>query len=305
MKAWALLSKSDGRSWESNDGYPDELGSTYVYDNRVANHLQLAVGHIVVLRDSHSVLGVSSIDRIDSAPGLKVLYVCPGCKKTGYVPRKTKSPRFLCRHEDCRYEFEDPLEQEVQVTRYVASYGAQWQAVDGALPFSMIEPMLDRAQQNAVRRCDPEKLRQVLAGIAVPFPQTAASRSSAAKAGRRQALVRVRNGQAKFRKGLLERYGLRCAVSGPCPAAVLQAAHLRAFAKHETHDLDEGLLLRSDLHQLFDTGLMAINPETLAVELAPSLDGYPDYRKLHGLVINPGPYVPALADHYAAVTSVW
>lgn len=305
VKAWALLSKLEGRSWESNDGYPDDLGSTYVYDSGVANHLQVAVGDMVILRDSISVHGVSRIDRIDSEPGIKVRYVCPRCKKTGQVPRTTRSPKYLCRHKGCRNEFDEPLRLEVPVTRYVASYGAQWQALDGALAFRAIEALLDGAQQNAVRRCDPEGLRKVLDELAVPMPKASTPRPMPPKGGRRQALVQVRVGQGPFRRGLLERYGLRCAITGPCPAAVLQAAHLRAFAEHESHNLDEGLLLRTDLHQLFDAGLMAIDPTTCSVVLAPSLDGYPDYQKFGGVVIDGGTYLPALADHYYAATEAW
>lgn len=60
MQAWALLSKSDeNRVWESNDGYPDVLGSHYVYDTGVANHKRVSVGDLVVLRDSAIVHGIS------------------------------------------------------------------------------------------------------------------------------------------------------------------------------------------------------------------------------------------------------
>ncbi|MEU1995055.1 HNH endonuclease signature motif containing protein [Nocardia gamkensis] len=115
----------------------------------------------------------------------------------------------------------------------------------------------------------------------------------------------MRNGQKQFRDGILERYGVRCAVTGTCPVKVVQAAHLRAFAEHETRDLDEGLLLRSDLHQLFDAGLMAIDPMTRSVVLAPSMDHYPDYQKLAGTVIADSPYMTAFADHHEAATAAW
>ena len=305
MQAWALLSKLDGRSWESNEGYPDVLGLTYVYDSGVAYHRQVAVGDMVVLRDSASVHGVSRVDRIDSASGMKVRFVCPRCQKTGQVGRKNKGTKYLCRHATCRNEFDEPLLLEVPVTRYVASYGAQWQSLDGALSFETIEPLLDRARQNAIRRCDPDGLVQVLEGLSVPVPTNPAPRSEPPRGGRREALVQVRNGQGSFRSGLLKRYGLRCALTGPCPAAVLQAAHLRGFAVHESHDLDEGLLLRSDLHQLFDAGLMAIDPVTRAVVLAPSLDEYSDYQKIRGTIIVDGPYMSALADHHKVATSAW
>lgn len=305
MQAWALLSKLEGRSWESNDGYPDVLGSTYVYDSGVANHLQLGVGDLVILRDSVTVFGVSRVDRIDSESGVKSRKVCPNCQKTGQVMRKNKGAKYLCRHAGCRNEFDEPLLIEVPVTRYVASYGAEWQALDGALEFSEVEPLLDRARQNAIRRCDLGGLTGLLERLAVPTPAMPAPRLRPPAGGHREALVRVRNGQSKFRKDLMKLYGLRCAVTGPCPAAVLQAAHLRAFAKHGTHDLDEGLLLRSDLHQLFDSGLMAIEPTTRSVVLAPSLSAYSDYQKYLGVVIADGPYMAALTDHYMEATDAW
>lgn len=308
MQAWALLSKIDGRSWESNDGYPDVLGSTYVYDSAVGNHRRVTEGDLVVLRDSKSVHGVSRIDRIDSEPAAKDRYVCPECRRGGQVQRTTDKKgqaKYLCRHENCRNEFDEPLHLEVPVTRYIASYGAQWQSLDGALAFSEIRPLLDNAQQSAIRRCDPEGLVALLQRLAVPVPSVPAARTTPLRGGRREAMVRVRNGQKAFRDGLLQRYGWRCAVTGPCPSAVLQAAHLRGFAEHEVHDLDEGLLLRSDIHQLFDAGLMAIDPVTRAVVLAPSLDEFPDYQKIKGTVVSNGPYMAALTDHHAEATKAW
>ncbi|WP_162240383.1 HNH endonuclease [Nocardia arizonensis] len=303
MRAWALLSKLDGRVWESNEGYPDVLGSTYVYDSGVANHLQVTVGDMVILRDSTVVHGVSRIDYIDSGSAVKVRFVCPKCRRTGQAPRKTKGSEYLCRR--CRNEFDEPFRLEVPITRYVASYGAQWQPLDGALSFGAVESLLDRARQNAIRKCDLDGLIQVLEGLSVPVPALPAPRVKSPRGGRREALVRVRHGQKEFREALLERYQVRCAVTGPCPAKVLQAAHLRAFAVHESHNLDEGLLLRSDLHQLFDAGLMAVDPATRSVVLAPSMDGYPDYQKLVGTVIADGPYMAALADHHAEATAAW
>ncbi|MBF4997422.1 hypothetical protein IRT45_09650, partial [Nocardia sp. BSTN01] len=156
MRAWALLTKVDDRSWESNNGYPDVLGATYIYDSVVSNHRRVQVGDMVVLRNSTSVLGVSRIDRIDSETATKDRYVCPKCRRGGQVQRTTNRKglaRYLCRHSNCRNEFDVALHFEQPVTLYTASYGAQWQSLDGALAFSMVQPLLDRAQQSAIRRC--------------------------------------------------------------------------------------------------------------------------------------------------------
>lgn len=84
--------------------------------------------------------------------------------------------------------------------------------------------------------------------------------------------VARRMGQAKFRRELLRAYQGQCAVTGCDVSAVLEAAHILPYRGKETNHVTNGLLLRSDIHMLFDQGLLAIHPETLTVLLAPELD---------------------------------
>jgi hypothetical protein len=95
-------------------------------------------------------------------------------------------------------------------------------------------------------------------------------------------VTKVRNGQGPFREALLKKYGAVCAVTGPCPVELLQVAHLTGFAEHETHELDEAVLLRADVHLLLDNGLLAVDPDTWRVVLAPSLGRYEAYAELEG-----------------------
>ena len=76
-------------------------------------------------------------------------------------------------------------------------------------------------------------------------------------------------------------YEGRCCISGWGPEAVLEAAHIQEHAKSGLNALSNGLLLRSDLHVLFDEGLLRINPENLEVVLSPTLEGSP-YWELNG-----------------------
>ncbi len=78
---------------------------------------------------------------------------------------------------------------------------------------------------------------------------------------------RVRRGQPKFRARLLKAYGGACAVTGTGIDAVLEAAHIEPHAKAGRNGDDNGLLLRSDIHVLFDLGLLRIHPKTLRVSL--------------------------------------
>lgn len=88
-----------------------------------------------------------------------------------------------------------------------------------------------------------------------------------------QFAAKVRRGQPKFRKNLLKLYDNRCAISGDGPEAVLEAAHIAKHSKTGLNPTSNGLLLRADLHSLFDAGLLKIDPATLRVALSDSLEG--------------------------------
>ena len=68
-----------------------------------------------------------------------------------------------------------------------------------------------------------------------------------------------RVGQQAFKSLLLAAYGRRCAITGDKIQPVLEAAHIRPVELGGEHRLDNGLLLRSDVHTLFDRGYLAID----------------------------------------------
>ena len=70
-------------------------------------------------------------------------------------------------------------------------------------------------------------------------------------------------------------------MTGPQPSEVLDAAHLYSYASHATHRVDGGLLLRADVHRMFDRLLLTLDPETMTSQVAPSLlDRYENLRAL-------------------------
>ncbi|MEP7028469.1 MAG: HNH endonuclease [Candidatus Eisenbacteria bacterium] len=71
--------------------------------------------------------------------------------------------------------------------------------------------------------------------------------------------VSDRRGQAGFRSTLLDAYGARCAISGYEATEALEAAHIVPYRGLTTNHPSNGLLLRADLHTLFDLGLLAID----------------------------------------------
>jgi len=98
--------------------------------------------------------------------------------------------------------------------------------------------------------------------------------------------AKVRKGQPAFRKNLLKAYGNRCAITGWSPEAVLEAVHIVPHSKTGINVLDNGLLIRADLHHLLDSGLLRIDPETLQVEIAEQLKDT-EYWSLNGKKIRP------------------
>lgn len=109
---------------------------------------------------------------------------------------------------------------------------------------------------------------------------------SVADARRRTvAAIVMRQGQSDFRQILLKAYNGRCAVTGWNVIEVLEAAHITPYLGPETNHPSNGLLLRSDIHALFDLGLLAIDPEMLIVVLAPRIRGS-SYSDLHGNLVS-------------------
>lgn len=74
-------------------------------------------------------------------------------------------------------------------------------------------------------------------------------------------LVKRRLGQGAFRVLVTDVYGRQCAVTREHTLPVLEAAHIRPVAQGGTHEVTNGLLLRSDVHTLFDRGYVTITPK--------------------------------------------
>lgn len=92
--------------------------------------------------------------------------------------------------------------------------------------------------------------------------------------------------QAAFRAALMTAYGGKCVVTGCRVEPVLQAAHILPFSEYIElrNDVTNGLLLRADIHILFDKSLLSINPENYKVVVSPKL-ATPPYPSLAGIQI--------------------
>lgn len=98
-------------------------------------------------------------------------------------------------------------------------------------------------------------------------------------------LVRPRLGQGAFRVAVTDAYQRACAVTQEHSLPVLEAAHIRPYASDGAHEVTNGLLLRSDLHRLFDLGYVTVTSERrleVSRRLREEFENGRTYYPLHG-----------------------
>lgn len=105
-------------------------------------------------------------------------------------------------------------------------------------------------------------------------------------------LTRVRLGQASFRALVTEAYHRRCAMTGERTLPALVAAHIKPYGRSGPHRVDNGLLLRADLHNLFDQGYITLTKDhhiEVSRRIKEESENGQEYYALHGkpLVVLP------------------
>lgn len=104
--------------------------------------------------------------------------------------------------------------------------------------------------------------------------------------------IKPRLGQGSFRLLVTDAYNRRCAMTAEKTLPVLEAAHIRPYSEGGEHELSNGLLLRSDLHKLFDKGYLTVDPQDKKIVVSGRIreeyENGRDYYALHGHSI----YIP-------------
>lgn len=101
----------------------------------------------------------------------------------------------------------------------------------------------------------------------------------------REALTRQRIGQGTFRVLVTDTYQRACAITREKALPTLEAAHIRPYAEGGQHDVRNGLLLRSDVHRLFDAGYVTVTPEhrvEVSRRLETEFNNGAEYLAMHG-----------------------
>ncbi len=108
-------------------------------------------------------------------------------------------------------------------------------------------------------------------------------------------IIRPRLGQGAFRIAVTDAYRRACAVSGGRVLPALEAAHIRPYAEGGAHDISNGLLLRRDIHSVFDAGYVTIDPDLRFVvsdRVKTDFNNGNEYRQRHGTRL----HIPPEAD---------
>ncbi|MFF9524888.1 HNH endonuclease [Streptomyces achromogenes] len=301
MAAWLVLAKAGSK--RISEGYDDNPATHYSWDSTVPNHATLKVGDVIALWDGTELLGLSVIEDIETGQAEKETPYCLKCERADVAERKRKLPRFVCWNQVCKHEDDKAGWKTKQVITYRSRHEAGWIDARGTLSAPQLRALCVRqASQNSLRELRWNDFHHALTHGGVPLPLRVIDTTQQVIAqGHGTATIRVRKGQPAFRKHLLEVFGEVCAFTGPAPVQALEAAHLYSYAANGKHHKGGGLLLRRDLHRLFDLGLIAVNPQTKTLHLADELKKYPDYARLHGAPLT----VAVTGEHVKWLTKHW
>lgn len=285
--AWMLIAAGTDNYRNTEAPYPEDPKTGYRWNSRVRNHAQISVGDLVAIRSKNALIGASIVETIEKTPGEVDVRQCPNCKKSSFKKRTTKTPRYAC--AQCKLEFDEPISIPTQVINYRSDHQNFWIDLPGLFSSTQLrEFYLHPKTQNSISRMHWDAFTQSainrsgsfivneLCDLAANISEVATN-SSLIAGGHRLSIVRTRIGQADFRRSLLDKYGATCFVSGPQPPEALDAAHLCAYSVSGKHDPFGGILLRKDLHALFDRKMLSFNPSTREIVIGGHLLKYPQY----------------------------
>ncbi|SDH67072.1 HNH endonuclease signature motif containing protein [Agrococcus jejuensis] len=298
-QVWLMLAVGDQRGLQNHDGYDDDPSQTYEWTSAVNNGRSVREGDVILLRDTEALIGISVIDDITLEASTRQTYACPVCGSAKVAERKQRAPRYRC--QACRSEFDQRVEATEPTTRYRSHHGPAWVDLAGALSRSeLAELQLHRGDQNAIRPMVAERvIAELPAAIDLLARRSLSWHEERSADGHVTVFTRARIGQANFRNQLLQRFGSTCAFTGPAPFQALEAAHLYSYARHGRHESSGGLLLRRDVHRLFDDGVIAVRERRL--DVAPEARDYPAYAALHRQAIQ----VPIDRGHDTWLDAHW
>lgn len=296
QQAWSFktIEKNDLRYW-GNDGYHDDSSIYYRYDNFVANHKNVKKGDIVVITNRENILGVSIVDEISTNDIDKKRNQCihANCTAKKIMRRKKIKPEWRCSNG---HEFDSPKFTLQPAIEFIATYGKNYLNINNMPINDLIAKTPRYNVQMSIQEIDLPWAFNLLSSrkkLSIDINQNDGDEEielpTLHNADQREIIerqIKQRRGQKSFRDKLLKSRS-NCAVTGCELIDILEAAHIDAYRNDSHNHISNGLLLRSDIHTLFDLNLCAIEPNDKTVHFSDCAikNGY---KELNGkkIVIN-------------------
>jgi putative restriction endonuclease len=282
-RLWILKSKGEESSFGGNTGYADNPVAEYVYDTNVPNCGKVKEGDHVIITDKKFIKGYAVITSIrikENVP--KTIYRCPKCKTHEHYERKTIQPKYKCRK---KHEFDLPDEKHIVVNEFTAHYGTTFVPAISGTSVKILDPYyLNRNIYYSIQAADTRFFDEQMPGLwkgiqrirpvktlvsAANVPPYQLNDIDARK--RKNRNVVVRSGQSKFKSELIKYYDHYCMITGCDIQEAIEASHIFPYRGKNDNNPRNGLLLRTDLHELFDADLLGIDPGSMTVQLHPRL----------------------------------
>jgi len=112
----------------------------------------------------------------------------------------------------------------------------------------------------------------------------------------KETIIRPRLGQGAFKVAVTDAYRRACAITEEHSLPVLEAAHIKPYGESGPHEVYNGLLLRSDVHRLFDHGYITVTPDyriEVSRRLREEFENGRYYYPFHGQTLHHLPRDPA------------
>jgi HNH endonuclease len=158
------------------------------------------------------------------------------------------------------------------------------------IPASDWRPGIQRGKRYYTETFEGQTLwQEVQSRLAQPAPALDESVAAAAQRYGKPQVVLPRLGQGSFRLIVADAYEGRCALSSSRILHVLDSAHIKPYASSGTHSPTNGMLLRQDIHTLFDLGYVTVTSEykvEISKKMKEEFENGIEYRSMHGSQIH-------------------
>ena len=296
MQCWIVTIQTDEAEQQNRRSW-----TSYTYETFDRSKKHIAANDLVFLRDQTRLLAVAHVERATTEKLEQTVPKCPQCGIAQIEMRKKGGIPYRCFYG---HQFTAPTETSQSTTKHTVHFAHNWARIAAQIESAELRPFELTNSRHAklklahigglcayVARRDHTVAPLLKTWLRTHTPELGDNDAAEPVAAHPMSIfdeqerphqsIRARRGLASFRDKLINRYGSRCMISGCSVLALLEACHVSRYRGPEDNHPTNGILLRSDLHTLFDLDLIGLDPFSMTVIIDPSLVGT-EYEKFAG-----------------------